>query len=138
MTKLELEYILQEGESYLVEFKEKVKSSLSRELTAFSNASGGRIFIGVDDYGKIKGISNSNKIKSQIQDIANNCQPSIEITITPSNTNNSFNNFKRGIIIQSHLSCLVKSSIATSLPSHSLIIGLFTLSLYAQPSFPVL
>jgi len=91
MTKLELEYILQEGESYLVEFKEKVKSSLSRELTAFSNASGGRIFIGVDDYGKIKGISNSNKIKSQIQDIANNCQPSIEITI---------NDFQNILIVQ--------------------------------------
>ena len=82
MTKLELEYIIQEGESYLVEFKEKVKSSLSRELTAFANASGGRIFIGIDDNGCIKGVSNSNKIKSQIQDIANNCQPSIEISIT--------------------------------------------------------
>jgi len=82
MTKLELEYILQEGESYLVEFKEKVKSSLSRELTAFANASGGRIFIGVDDNGIIKRISNSNKTKSQIQDIANNCQPSIGISIS--------------------------------------------------------
>ena len=82
MTKLELEYILQEGESYLIEFKEKITNSLSRELTAFANASGGRIFIGIDDNNNIKGVSNSNKIKSQIQDIANNCQPSIEISIT--------------------------------------------------------
>ena len=82
MTKLELEYILQEGESYLIEFKEKVTNSLSRELAAFANASGGRIFIGIDDNNNIKGVSNSNKIKSQIQDIANNCQPAIEISIT--------------------------------------------------------
>ncbi len=82
MKEHELEYILQEGESYFVEFKEKVKSSLSRELTAFANASGGRIFIGIDDHGNIKGISNPNRIKSQIQDIANNCQPSIKVFIT--------------------------------------------------------
>ena len=81
MTKQELEYILQEGESYLIEFKEKVRSSISRELTAFANASGGRIFVGIDDSGKIKRLSNTNSLKSQIQDIANNCQPAVKISI---------------------------------------------------------
>jgi len=40
MNKREFDYILQNGESYLVEFKEKVNSSLAREMTAFANASG--------------------------------------------------------------------------------------------------
>ena len=38
MNKLEFDYILQNGESYLVEFKERVNSSLAREMTAFANA----------------------------------------------------------------------------------------------------
>ncbi len=35
MNAKELNYILQEGESYLVEFKERANKSLARELTAF-------------------------------------------------------------------------------------------------------
>ncbi len=58
MNKREFDYILQNGESYLVEFKERVNSSLSREMTAFANASGGRIFIGVTDSGKARGNRN--------------------------------------------------------------------------------
>src|SRR6056297_3318652 len=38
MTKKEMDYILQNGESYYVEFKENVNKSLSREITAFANA----------------------------------------------------------------------------------------------------
>jgi predicted HTH transcriptional regulator len=45
MTSKELDYIIQEGEGYLVEFKERVNASLAREITAFANASGGRIFL---------------------------------------------------------------------------------------------
>jgi ATP-dependent DNA helicase RecG len=56
--------------------------SLARELTAFANASGGRIFLGVDNQGNVKGIKNSNTLRSQIQDIAFNCQPSITVYIS--------------------------------------------------------
>jgi len=38
MNKLEFDYILQNGESYLVEFKERVNNFLAREMTAFANA----------------------------------------------------------------------------------------------------
>ncbi len=38
MNKLEFDYILQNGESYLVEFKESVNSSLARGITVFANA----------------------------------------------------------------------------------------------------
>jgi len=81
MKKEEFEYILQNGESYLVEFKEDVNSSLSREITAFANASGGKIYIGISDRGEVKGVKVTNKLKSQIQDIANNCQPAVKIEL---------------------------------------------------------
>jgi ATP-dependent DNA helicase RecG len=71
----EFDYILQNGESYLVEFKERLNNSLSREITAFANASGGKIYLGITDKGKHIGIDITNKLRSQIQDIATNCQP---------------------------------------------------------------
>jgi len=81
MTKKEFELILSEGEGYKIEFKEKL-SGIDKELVAFANSSGGRIFVGVSDNGEIKKISrNDNDIKSQIQDIESNCQPPINIII---------------------------------------------------------
>jgi len=77
-TKKELSLILQEGEGYRIEFKESAVH-LDREMAAFANGSGGRIFIGVTDSGVVKGIEITNKVKSQIQDIANNCEPPIKI-----------------------------------------------------------
>ena len=79
MNKREFDYILQNGESYLVEFKEKVNSSLAREMTAFANASGGRIFLGVTDSGKARGIEITNKLRSRVQDMANNCRPPVTV-----------------------------------------------------------
>jgi len=78
LTQEELKLILEEGEGYRIEFKEKV-SDLDREMVAFANASGGRIFLGISDSGIIKGISIDSRLKSQVQDIANNCDPSIKI-----------------------------------------------------------
>ncbi|MCP4150354.1 MAG: hypothetical protein GY757_21580, partial [bacterium] len=40
------------------------------------------MFLGISDYNEIVGIKNSNKFKSQLQDIANNCQPPIKIIIS--------------------------------------------------------
>ena len=82
MNKEELEFILQEGEGYKIEFKEGFDAKgIAKEITAFANSSGGRILIGVSDKGEVKGLSITNKIKSQIQDIARNCDPSIEINL---------------------------------------------------------
>jgi len=81
LTEKEFDYILQNGESYLVEFKERINSSLSMQITAFANASGGKIYIGVTDQGVAKGIEITNKQRSQIQDIANNCQPPVHIKL---------------------------------------------------------
>ena len=81
--KQEILKIIKQGENERMEFKESFDSkNLSKEIAAFANASGGKIFLGISDNGKIKGINITNKLKSQIQDIANNCDPSIVIDLT--------------------------------------------------------
>jgi len=80
MTRYELDTIIASGESYNTEFKQSVNSDLSRELVAFANASGGRIFIGVADDGKVPGVTITNKLKSDIQSIATSCDPAVVIT----------------------------------------------------------
>ena len=80
MNKKELDFILQGGEGLTIEFKEGL-NNIDKEIDAFANTAGGRIFLGISDNNKIKGIKIDNKIKSQIQDIANNCDPSIKISI---------------------------------------------------------
>jgi len=78
MNKRELKQLLEEGEGYKIEFKESL-SSLDKEMAAFANSAGGRIFIGVRDDKTVKGINITNSLKSQIQDIANHCQPPVKI-----------------------------------------------------------
>ena len=80
MNKKTLSFILKEGEGYKIEFKESLKD-IDRELVGFANSSGGRIFLGINDTGNVKGITVTNSLKSQIQDIANNCEPEIHISI---------------------------------------------------------
>ena len=81
MDKEELIFILQEREGLKIEFKESFDKSIAKEIVAFANADGGRIFLGVTDDGKIKGIKITNKLKSQIQDLARNCDPQIKIDL---------------------------------------------------------
>ena len=81
MEKKILNFILQEGEGQYIEFKERLGLDFSKEIVAFANSSGGKIFLGVDDKNIVKGIEITNKLKSQIQDIAKNCDPSIEIEL---------------------------------------------------------
>ena len=75
-----LELALAEGEGLMVEFKERL-SNLDREIVAFANTAGGVIYLGVDDSGKVIGITIDNSLKSQITDIAHNCDPSIKIEL---------------------------------------------------------
>lgn len=73
---------LELGEGQFIEFKESPDKNLPKEMVAFANASGGVIYLGISDAGKIKGIEISNKLKSQIQDLARNCDPPIAILIS--------------------------------------------------------
>ena len=82
MTKEELNKILELGEGQFIEFKEALDKNLGREMVAFANASGGVIYLGIADNGKIKGIDITNKLKSQIQDVARNCDPTIAVLLT--------------------------------------------------------
>ncbi len=76
----ELRQILEEGEGQRIEFKESL-ANLDKELVAFANASGGKIFIGITDGRKINGAKISNRLKSQVQDAASNCDPPVEIEL---------------------------------------------------------
>ena len=75
-----LKSALKKGEDYKTEFKEKVDKSLAKEIVAFANSSGGQIYIGITDKGKIKGVEATNELKSQIEDIARKCDPKIPIS----------------------------------------------------------
>lgn len=81
MLDSELQLILQEGEGYTIEFKENANSDLSKEMVAFANASGGRIFIGIDDKAQIKGATVTNALRSKIQDMATACDPAVTIEL---------------------------------------------------------
>ena len=75
-----LKALLKKGEGYKTEFKENKDKKLDREIVAFANSSGGKIYIGITDEGKVKGTNITNRLKSQIEDIANNCDPKISIS----------------------------------------------------------
>lgn len=82
MKKEEFEFILEKGEGYFIEFKESLDKSVSRELVAFANGSGGRIFLGINDNNQVKGVNITNKLKSQLHDYAKNIQPSLDISLS--------------------------------------------------------
>lgn len=81
MNKKELEFVLQEGEGFKIEFKEGM-GGIDKDMVAFANAEGGRIFLGVDDKARIIGLGITNALRSQVQDIANNCDPRVEVSIS--------------------------------------------------------
>ncbi len=82
MEKREFDFLLSQGEGLKLEFKESFDSkNIAKEMVALANSEGGRIFIGIDDKGEVKGISITNKLKSEIQDIARNCDPPINIQL---------------------------------------------------------
>ncbi len=80
MNKKELKFILEGKEGFKIEFKENL-SGIDKDIVAFANAKGGRIFVGISDDNKIKGVKITNKLKSEIQNMARNCNPSVEINL---------------------------------------------------------
>ncbi len=80
MTDRKLGELIALGEGLTLEFKSSV-SHLGREICAFANSHGGRILLGVDDNGKIVGIRNHNRIKSEIQSMARTMDPIFGVSI---------------------------------------------------------
>lgn len=81
MNKKDLQSLIETGEGFTLEFKERISSSLGKDICAFANASGGTILIGVNDQGKKIGYSLTNADKSKIQDIAWNMDPSFMVGV---------------------------------------------------------
>jgi len=79
MDRKELSLIIREGEGYRIEFKENI-GGIEKDMVAFANSSGGKIFLGITDDCEIKGVKVTNELKSRIQDIANNCRPKIKLS----------------------------------------------------------
>ena len=61
----------------MVEFKRNVNSDLAKELVAFANAAGGRVFIGIEDDGSLVGSPFTNEISTRVQMMARDCDPVI-------------------------------------------------------------
>ena len=83
ISKEDFKRILSEGEGQNVDFKESFSGSMAKTIVAFANASGGMIILGVDDERNIKGIQDENRLRSQIVDIGNNCDPAIPVKLQP-------------------------------------------------------
>lgn len=81
MNREELDFLISQGEGYNLEFKESYSDSIAREICAFANANGGKIILGVTDKKEIKGIEITNRLKSQIHDLARNFDPKLEVEI---------------------------------------------------------
>ncbi|HEY5481438.1 MAG TPA: ATP-binding protein [Verrucomicrobiae bacterium] len=81
MKAADLDILLQEGEGVMLEYKEALSPSFTRELVAFANTAGGRILPGVRDDSTVKGIADTNELRARIQDIARNCDPPIKILL---------------------------------------------------------
>jgi len=73
----ELQLLLKEGEGLTIEFKERFSNKLDKDMVAFANTHGGRVFLGVDDRGKIIGETLSNDLKAKINSLARNCEPGV-------------------------------------------------------------
>jgi ATP-dependent DNA helicase RecG len=82
ITLKDLDVILCNGENYKIEFKESPDKSLASEVCAFANATGGRVFIGINDKGEIIGTDVSNTARSRIQDTINQIDPKINVNIS--------------------------------------------------------
>lgn len=80
-----LNNVLELGEGQFIEFKELFDKSLAKEMSAFANASGGVIYLGINDDGLIKEVRITNRLKSAIQDIAHNCDPPVIINLNEIN-----------------------------------------------------
>lgn len=65
----------------MLEYKESLSSSFPRDLVAFANSLGGKILLGFRDCGTVVGVRDSNKLRAQVQDIARNCDPPVNLLI---------------------------------------------------------
>jgi len=70
MDEKELVKLIEKGETERVEFKESLSDwkEIVKTISAFGNAKGGTVLIGITDEGKIKGLQTGRKT---LEDLAN-------------------------------------------------------------------
>jgi ATP-dependent DNA helicase RecG len=69
---------LQINESQNIEFKQTWRDEYIKWISAFGNTDGGKLYIGVDDDGEIKGIDNAKKL---LEDIPNKVRDILGIIV---------------------------------------------------------
>ncbi len=78
MTQTDLLNIIKSGESDTAEFKQSFNKTVIETLVAFSNSNGGRVLIGVNDTGVVKGVSiTEESVQKWINEIKQNTEPAI-------------------------------------------------------------
>ena len=78
MTKKELINIIVQGETETIEFKQSFNKTVIETLVAFSNTLGGKILMGVDNTGKIKGVTTTEEtVQKWVNEIKQNTIPAI-------------------------------------------------------------
>jgi len=80
----ELLRLVQKGESFTLEFKQRFSdyNKIAKEMIAFANSRGGILLIGVDDDGSIYGVDNLKSDAELIKNTAENyCEPPINYSI---------------------------------------------------------
>lgn len=82
MNNKELDFLIQEGEGFNLEFKESYNSNIAKEICAMANANGGKVLIGIADDGKIKPVVLNNRMKSEIQDLVRKFDPAFSVDIS--------------------------------------------------------
>ncbi len=78
---MNIKKLIQEGESVHLDFKKTITSveKIAKTLVAFANNKGGKLLIGVDDMGNIKGVKSEEEEKYMILKAAHFfCKPQIE------------------------------------------------------------
>jgi len=78
---MKLHDIIALGEGFTTEFKRSGTSHLGRELCAFANANGGVVLIGVSDDGSVVGVSDPNRLKSEVQSVARAIDPPLIVDV---------------------------------------------------------
>lgn len=83
MYLIELYKLIEDGESFNIEFKRKFSSpeKIAKEMIAFANSKGGKIIFGVDDDRKIIGIDSEKGEVELVSSAAKfYCEPEVEFT----------------------------------------------------------
>jgi len=81
---VDLNNLIRQGEGVALEYKREISSpdKIAKLMVAFSNSRGGKILIGVDDYGKICGVRDSKLQKMLLLSAAKDyCDPPVSPSI---------------------------------------------------------